>query len=109
MNEESIDFNSMALNLGFDEEEFKEVAQLLVTVSLSDMEQLEQGIMENNPDKVKDAAHSIKGAAGNLGFVELSHCAETIEMSARSHSINNLTSHITCIKETLNTISKSLS
>ena len=72
MSEQTFDFKQMALNLGFDEEEFKEVAQLLITVSQSDMEQLEQGIAENNPDKVKDSAHSIKGAAGNLGFTELS-------------------------------------
>ena len=108
MNKETIDFGTMASNLGFDEDEFKEVAQLLVTVSLSDMEQLEQGIASQNPDQVKNAAHSIKGAAGNLGFMDLAHCAETIETSARSNDIDNLSPHIETIKKTLNTISNSL-
>ena len=109
MTEESIDFSSMASNLGFDEDEFKEVAQLLITVSLTDMETLEQGISENNPDLVKDAAHSIKGAAGNLGFMELSNCAEIIENSARSQSIDNLTTQVQTIKKILQAISKALS
>ncbi|SMC37787.1 Hpt domain-containing protein [Desulfocicer vacuolatum DSM 3385] len=109
MTEENIDFSTMASNLGFDEDEFKEVAQLLITVSLTDLENLEQGIKENDPDKVKDAAHSIKGAAGNLGFTELSNCAETIENSARSQQINELTSHVMTIKTQLQTISSALS
>jgi HPt (histidine-containing phosphotransfer) domain-containing protein len=109
MTEETINFSNMASNLGFDEEEFKEVAQLLITVSLTDMENLEQGISDNNPDRVKDAAHSIKGAAGNLGFMELSNCAEIIEASARSQSIDNLTSHVQTIKKILQAISSALS
>ena len=99
----------MASNLGFDEDEFKEVAQLLITVSLTDMETLEQGLSENNPDKVKDAAHSIKGAAGNLGFMELSNCAETIENSARSQQIENLEPHVQTIKNWLQAITRALS
>ena len=108
MNKESFDFNTMALNLGFDEDEFKEVAQLLVTVSLSDLERLEQGIATQNPDQVKDAAHSIKGAAGNLGFMELANCAATIENSARAQDIDKLTVHIETIKKTLDAISSRL-
>ncbi len=108
MNKESIDFTTMASNLGFDEDEFKEVAQLLVSVSLSDMEQLEQGIATQNSDQVKNAAHSIKGASGNLGFMDLAHCAETIENSARSNDIDNLSPHIQTIKKALNRISNSL-
>ena len=108
MTEESIDFSSMASNLGFDEDEFKEVAQLLITVSLTDMETLELGISENNPDKVKDAAHSIKGAAGNLGFMELANCAGIIENSARSQNIDNLTTQVQTIKKILQSISKAL-
>jgi len=109
MTEETIDFSNMASNLGFDEEEFKEVAQLLITVSLTDMENLEQGITENNSDKVKDAAHSIKGAAGNLGFMELANCAEIIENSARSQKIDTLTTQVQTIKKILQAISKALS
>ncbi len=109
MTEESIDFSSMASNLGFDEDEFNEVAQLLITVSLADMETLELGISQNNPDKVKDAAHSIKGAAGNLGFMKLSNCAGIIENSARSQDIENLSTQVKTIKKILQVISKALS
>ncbi len=99
-----MNFKDMASDLGFDEDDFTELAQLLVTTSLSDLKKLENGVDLKNTDKVAKAAHSIKGAAGNLGFIKISGVAAEIESDARRGSLTGIEKKIKTIKAGLNAI-----
>ncbi len=103
-----MDFKIMASDLGLDEEDFRELAELLVTTSSSDLEKLEKRLAEKNTEQVALAAHSIKGAAGNLGFMDISTIAAQIEKNAREKNLKDIEISIKKIKAGLDAISEAL-
>lgn len=72
----------LAENLGIDEEDFRELVQLFIDTTLSDLDKLLESINEEDYNKAKDAAHSIRGAAGNLGFMDIWESASACEKAA---------------------------
>lgn len=96
-----MDFKQMASSLGVDIQDFVELVDLLVTTSLSDLELLETALDGNDPVRVAGAAHSIKGAAGNMGFMELSGKAATIEAEARKGALEGVRSVAAAMGEDL--------
>ena len=99
-----MNFKDMASDLGFDEDDFTELAQLLVTSSLSDLKKIENGVDLKQTEKVAEAAHSIKGSAGNLGFMKISEAAAEIESDARKGSLTGIEKKIKTIKNGLDAI-----
>ena len=98
----------MASVLGLGEDDFKELAELLVTTSLSDIEKLQRGVVSGDKDKVAQAAHSIKGAAGNLGFMDIFAIAAETEADAKQGILNEVEDKIKTIKNGLDDISSAL-
>ncbi len=82
-----MDCKAMAESLGLDDDEFSEVLSLFIEVSASDLEELESGLKEEDANRVSEAAHSIKGAAMNLGLTEISEIAQGVEMRARKDNL----------------------
>ena len=78
-----MDYKYLASQLGFDESEFMEFVELFVETSLSDLDKIRQGLAAQDLPAVAAASHSIKGAAGNLGFEELAALALEMEMAAK--------------------------
>ncbi len=79
-----MDFRKIATFLSIDEDEAEELGRLLVDTMASDLEKLRKGLHDNDLEAVAFVAHSIKGAAGNLGFDTLSQLAAGMEVDARA-------------------------
>ncbi len=99
-----MDFKTLASNLGLDEEDFAELVEIFIATSYNDIGKISLGLEKNNGEAVAQAAHSIKGAAGNLGFADLSSLAKDIEMSAKQDDFNDLTGKADKINTMLKTI-----
>lgn len=69
--------------LGIGEDEYLELVDLFVETSTSDMNKLRSAISAGNTEKISMIAHSLKGAALNLGLKEFLELAKLIEKSAR--------------------------
>ncbi len=80
-----MNLSGLATNLGFEEDEFLELVDLFVETATSDMAKLEAAISHGATQETVEAAHSIKGAAGNLGFEDIYELAKEIEINARQH------------------------
>ena len=78
-----MNLENLAQDLGLENDEFLEVAELYVEVCASDIHKLQTAIDDQNAGLAADAAHSIKGASGNLGFTKAQAAAEKIEFQAR--------------------------
>ena len=78
-----MNLSTLATNLGLEEDEFFELVDLFVETATSDMTKLESAISHGVIEQTVEAAHSIKGAAGNLGFQDIYGLAKQIEMNAR--------------------------
>ena len=99
-----MNFKGLASNLGLDEEDFNELVEIFTDTSFSDIEKINSGLKENNADTIAQAAHSIKGAAANLGFKEIASFAKDIEMDAKEDNITETKKRADSIIEMLKTI-----
>ncbi len=83
-----MDLKQMGENLGLEPVEFADIVTLFVTTAESDIEKIRKGVLHKDALSVSEAAHSLKGSSGNLGFLQMSDVALTAEKKA---SENNLT------------------
>ncbi|MFO7749928.1 MAG: Hpt domain-containing protein [Desulfobacteraceae bacterium] len=99
-----MDLKKMADVLDVSEADFLELAALFVTTCSSDLAKIETGLAAGDAEKVAFAAHSIKGAAGNLGFAGLAAIARTMETSARAGSLDGFNEKTAEIEQQIDSI-----
>jgi HPt (histidine-containing phosphotransfer) domain-containing protein len=79
-----MNFKELAENLGLEEDEYLELIDLFVEVGTTDLDKLQSAIDDGNAEDAARAAHSLKGASGNLGLMEFSQIAKEIEEKGRN-------------------------
>ncbi len=84
-----MDFKDLASNLGFDEEDFNELLHVFLMTSFSDIEKISIGLKEESREKIAQAAHSIKGAASNLGLDDIALTSKDMEMTAKDANVTD--------------------
>jgi len=84
----SMDFDVLASRLGIDREDFIELAELFVTTTQGDMDKIRQAMAIENPSDAAAAAHSIKGAAANMGFENMADLAKKMEFQGKDGSLD---------------------
>jgi histidine phosphotransfer protein HptB len=95
MNKEvPMDYKHLADQLDMNEEEFSELVALFATTTLADLKKIRQAVSNDSPSRAAAAAHSIKGAAGNLGFTYMADLAEKMEVSANAGSLENFDAYM---------------
>ena len=80
-----MNIKELADNLGLEEEEYLELLDLLVETGMADLANMESSIEAGNTDDAARAAHSMKGASGNLGLTEIYELTKTIEGEIRNN------------------------
>jgi HPt (histidine-containing phosphotransfer) domain-containing protein len=103
-----MNFRELALNTGLEEDEFLKLSELFIEVSSSDLKKLQRAIDIGDSQGAAEAAHSIKGASGNLGFEEIYKVAMGIELNARQNILEGATEAVKSLQEKLDQISKDL-
>ncbi len=97
-------FQKLADNLGLELEDYLELVELFIEISLTDLDKINEAIENKNPDKAASAIHSIKGAAGNLGFMEIYETAQKLEAEARNSRLDEIAEPINQLKATISEI-----
>jgi histidine phosphotransfer protein HptB len=77
-----MNFKELGENLGLDEDEYRELVELFVESGLADYQRLQAAITANDADQIARSAHTIKGAAGNLGLMDVHEVAKKVEAAA---------------------------
>lgn len=103
-----MDLKHMAVNLGLDEDDFRELTELLISTTLADLAKLEDGVAGGNASEAASAAHSIKGAAGNMGFMELSAIAAAVEADARGGRFDTIRDKVETMRQELAGINRAI-
>ena len=78
-----MNFKKMSKILGLEEDEYLELVELFVETSKSELKDLQSAINNKNMEMIAGFAHSLKGAAMNLGLDDFIVLAKTIEKTAR--------------------------
>jgi len=89
-----MDINECAENLGLDKEEFVELLILFVETAHADLDKLQTALSEMDGNQAVAAAHSIKGAAANLGLTALYEAAKEVERLAWKEELSRIPDHI---------------
>jgi histidine phosphotransfer protein HptB len=97
-----MDFKDLASKIGIDDEDFMELVELFITTTLSDLDKIKQGVATNKSEDAAAAAHSIKGAAGNMGFEAMSELAKKMEHQAKAGSLENFDLYIIDLETQVN-------
>lgn len=101
-----MDFAELAKKLGLEEGEYTELVELFIDTGLSDLEKLKSAIDAGDTEQAARAAHSFKGAAGNLGFMDLHDVAKEIVEKARNNSLEGASESITLLRKKMEDVSK---
>jgi HPt (histidine-containing phosphotransfer) domain-containing protein len=101
-----MDFSELAGNLGLEEDEYLELIKLLIETSRADLEGIEASIREQDSDEVANRLHSIKGATGNLGLMEIYDLAKQGEQIARDNAMDQLSDIVQGLKTRLNSLAE---
>lgn len=103
-----MNFRELAENAGLEKEEFLVLVGLFIETSLFDLRKLQSAIDKGDLQKMVEAAHSIKGAAMNLGFEDMYEVAEDIEIKAQKNVLEGTSGAVKYLQEKLDLISKDL-
>lgn len=94
-----MNIKKLAEDLGLEEEEYLELFVLFVKTGRSDIEKLQAAIEAGDAEKIASTAHSLKGACGNLGFMELHEIAGEIVEKARNNQLEGISGSFKALKE----------
>lgn len=83
-----MNFREMARRIGFSEEEFQDLIELFLESTLSELDHIKVAAEVSDFKKIAMSAHSMRGAAINLGFTEIHELAKTIEGNAQARELN---------------------
>jgi len=67
-----------------DVQAFREIMDLFVKISAEQLEQLQAALQTNDRETLRQKAHSIKGAAANVGASGMSHTALNLEQALKN-------------------------
>jgi histidine phosphotransfer protein HptB len=93
-----MNLQELAENLGLEVEEYKELIELFIDTGSADFQKIQEALAGHNADQVMRSAHTIKGAAGNLGLMEVSAVAKTIEENASKNQLEDLGKAVQALK-----------
>ncbi|MGD9365457.1 MAG: Hpt domain-containing protein [Desulfobacteraceae bacterium] len=99
-----MNFKELADNLGLEVDEYRELIELFVETGTADLNNIQEALANNDSEQVMRSAHTIKGAAGNLGLEEVSETAKIIEENANSNQSDGLESAVQTLKNQIKAI-----
>ena len=94
-----MNFQELAENLGLEVDEYRELIDLFIDTGSADYQKIQDGMASSDSDQVMRSAHTIKGAAGNLGLMDVSETAKIIEDNATKNQLTGLDDALKTLKE----------
>lgn len=99
-----MDFKAMGADLGLDEDEFRELIDLFMETGQSDYDNLQTALAGGDGKMAAQYAHTISGASGNLGLMELHTAAKRIEAAAMDGDIEEASAQAAGMEEMFSVI-----
>jgi HPt (histidine-containing phosphotransfer) domain-containing protein len=99
-----MNLRKLADNLGLEVDEYKELIELFIDTGSDDFLKIQQAMVNSDADQVMRSAHTIKGAAGNLGLLDVSEVARTIEEGAINNRLETLSTAVNTLKTQFDSI-----
>lgn len=99
-----MNIQELSENLGLTKDEYLELVDLLIDTGRVDLDNAEAAIKERNHEEAHHRLHSFKGAAGNLGLMEIYERAKEGEQMAKNGMLDQLPEIVQDLKNKLNSL-----
>jgi histidine phosphotransfer protein HptB len=93
-----MNFQELAENLGLEVDEYRELIELFIDTGTADFQSIQEALEGGNSEQVMRSAHTIKGAAGNLGLMDVSETAKKIEDCASKNQLDSIQTTVQILK-----------
>ena len=93
-----MNWQTLAENLGLETDEYMELIELFMETGMADYTQLKSAFDTGDADQVARRAHTISGAAGNLGLMEVHALAKSIEQAAIDNQLATVAAAVGTLK-----------
>jgi len=97
---------ALAEQMGLDEAEYADLVQLFVDTSAADLEKLEQAASKGDDASAAASAHSLKGAALNMGLTEFAETAAQLTAAIRQGEMEGASPYIHTLKQLLDELAR---
>jgi HPt (histidine-containing phosphotransfer) domain-containing protein len=94
--------------IGLEEAEYRELVELFLETGGADCSQLKTALTGGDAGVIVKKAHTICGAAGNLGIMDLHDAAKRIELAAKENRLERLSADMAEMEGQFKEISRSL-
>ncbi len=94
-----MNISELSKRLGLEKEEYLELVELFFETSISDMDRLQGAIDRGDAEEAARASHSLKGAAGSLGFMKLFELAKKINDETRKGHLDGMSDLVQVLRE----------
>ena len=102
-----MDLRELGSKLGLDENEFKELVIFFLDSATSDIQKFRSACQKGDGAAAEASAHSLKGAAGNLGFLDIYELSKKAETDSRNSNFDECETVSSMIEEKIEQIKKS--
>ena len=93
-----MNFKELGERVGLDEDEFRELVDLFLDTGRADVDKLESAFAAGDAMQVSRSAHTINGAAGNLGITQVHEVAKRIERAAGQNQLDSIAADLGTLK-----------
>lgn len=103
-----MDFKELSERLFLEESEYRDLIGLFIETSIYDLKVFKSAVQAKDAEQASRAIHSIKGAADNLGLLELHEMVKNIEMDISNNQFQNISESSRMLQKKLGVIEELL-
>ncbi len=93
-----MNLNALAEKIGLEEDEYCELLELFLETGTADVDRLETAFDAGDAQQVARSAHTINGAAGNMGLMNVHEVAKRIELAAVESRLDSVSVDVNTLK-----------
>ncbi|BBO90283.1 Hpt domain-containing protein [Desulfosarcina ovata] len=94
----NLDIKALADDIGLDEADYRELVELFMQTGMADYNQLKAALDEGDAGQVARSAHTISGASGNLGLMQVHEVAKRVEQAANENQMADLPADVATLR-----------
>jgi histidine phosphotransfer protein HptB len=84
--------------IGLEEDEYRELVDLFLETGMADYDRLKGAFDAGDAQQVARSAHTINGAAGNMGIMNVHEVAKRIERAAGENQLDSVSGEVGSLK-----------
>lgn len=101
-----MNLKDLSEKVGLEEEEYRELVDLFLETGMADYDRLKGAFDAGDAQQVARSAHTINGAAGNMGIMNVHEVAKRIELAAGESQLNSVSVDVDTLKTLFDEIAR---